>query len=64
MIVGMPLTTQPFAHSRELDSVREDLYTNVPFNERIGSIAAGAALVRLAIWKKSLGKLLLAAGAP
>jgi len=58
----MPLTTQPFAESRELDSVREDLYTNVPFPERIGSIAAGAALVGLALWRRSWPGLLLAAG--
>src|SRR3954467_13953720 len=58
----MPLTTQPLAESRELDSVREDLYTNVPFPERIGSIAAGAALVGLALWRRSWPGLLLAAG--
>jgi uncharacterized membrane protein len=58
----MPLTTQPLAESRELESIRENLYTNVPFNERIGSIAAGAALVGLALWKRSWATLLLAAG--
>src|SRR5215212_7574618 len=58
----MPLTAQPFAESRELDSIRDELYTNVPNNERIGSIAAGAALIGLAIWKRNLGTLLLAAG--
>jgi uncharacterized membrane protein len=58
----MPLTTQPFAHSRELDSIREDLLINVPSNERIGSIAAGATLIGLAIWKRSWPTLLLGLG--
>jgi uncharacterized membrane protein len=62
MFLRMPLTSQPLADSRELDSVREELYHNVPSNERIGSIAAGAALIGLAIWKRSLGTMLLAAG--
>lgn len=54
--------TQPFAHSPELEAVREDLFQNVPFNERIGSIAAGAALIGLAIWRRSWATLPLAAG--
>lgn len=49
----MPLTTQPFAHSREIDAVQDDLYINVPFNERIGSVAAGAALIALGLWRRS-----------
>jgi uncharacterized membrane protein len=58
----MPLTTQPFAHSRELDSIRNDLLINVPSNERIGSIAAGAALIGLALWKRSWPTVLLGLG--
>jgi uncharacterized membrane protein len=60
--IGMPLTTQPFAESRELEAVREDLNINVPFNERVGSIAAGAALIGLAIWRRSWATLPLALG--
>ena len=59
----MPLTTQPLANSRELDSIREELHLNVPFNERIGSIAAGAALIGLALWRRRGGSLLLIGGA-
>jgi uncharacterized membrane protein len=58
----MPLMTQPFAQSRELDAVRDDLYANVPFNERIGSIAAGAALIALALWRRSWPTFALALG--
>lgn len=58
----MPLTTQPLAQSRELNSIRDNLYTNVPANERIGSIAAGAALLGLALWRRSWATLPLALG--
>ena len=54
--------TQPLAESRELDSVREGLRTNVEFPERVGSMLAGAALVGLALLPRSRARLLLAAG--
>ena len=54
--------TQPLAHSRELESVREDLYTNVPQNERVASVAAGAALIAVALWRRSWSTLLLGLG--
>src|SRR3954449_7529861 len=58
----MPLTTQPLAQSRELDLISEELQTNVPQNERIGSISAGAALIGLALWRRSWATLPLALG--
>lgn len=63
MAFGMPpLTAQPFAESRELDSIREELHRNVSFTERVGSITAGAALLGLALSRKSWSGLLLAVG--
>ncbi len=59
----MPLMSQPLAESRELDSIRADLRTNVQFNERVGSILAGVGLLGLALRQNSRGKLWLAAGA-
>jgi uncharacterized membrane protein len=62
MVLGMPLTTQPFAHSHELESIREDLYKNVPFTERVGSIVVGAALIGLGLRRKNWGTLPLTIG--
>jgi uncharacterized membrane protein len=60
----MPLTAQPFAEvdqlSKPLDNVRAALNINVPKPERIGSVAAGAALVGFGLSRKSLPGLLLA----
>jgi uncharacterized membrane protein len=58
----MPLTTQPLADSPELDSVRQHLYQNVSPKERIGSVVAGAALIGLALWRRSSATLLLGLG--
>ncbi len=49
----MPLTTQPLAHSRELDAIEHDLHKNVPENERVASIVGGIALLAAAIWRRS-----------
>jgi uncharacterized membrane protein len=57
----MPLTTQPFAHVKELDTLRKSLVTNVSFPERIGSVAGGLALMLFGASRRSIGGLLLAA---
>ena len=60
----MPLTAQPFAEvdqlSKPLDNVRAAMNVNVPQTERIGSLAAGAALVGYGLSRKSLPGFLLA----
>ncbi|MFN2508853.1 MAG: SRPBCC family protein [Chthoniobacterales bacterium] len=56
----MPLTAQPFAQSKELETVRAALDINVPFAERIGSVAAGAGLLLYGASRRSLGGILLA----
>ena len=60
----MPLTAQPFAEvdqlSKPLDRVRASLNVNVPQAERIGSVAAGAALLGYGLSRKSLPGFLLA----
>jgi uncharacterized membrane protein len=56
----MPLTTQPFAQSPELNQVRSALDLNVPGPERLGSAVAGAALLIGGASRRSLGGLLLA----
>ena len=58
---AMPLTTQPFAHVKELDTLRKSLATNVSFPERIGSAAGGLALMLFGASRRSMGGLLLAA---
>lgn len=56
----MPLTVQPFAENRQLDTLRKQISTNVGFPERVGSIAGGAALVIAGLAQRSIGGLLLA----
>ena len=56
----MPLTAQPLANNKALDSVRSALDINVNQPERIGSVAAGASLVLYGLSRRSLGGLLLA----
>lgn len=56
----MPLTVQPLADSKVLDSVRAELNLNVPQAERIGSVAAGAGLVLWGVTRKSLTGILIA----
>jgi uncharacterized membrane protein len=54
----MALTAQPLADSPELDTLRNEVATNVATNvsdsERIGSIALGAGLILLALSRRSL----------
>jgi uncharacterized membrane protein len=64
----MALTAQPLADSPQLDTLRNELATNVATNvsdsERIGSIALGAGLILIALSRRSLfGGLLGLAGA-
>lgn len=56
----MPLTAQPFAQSKELNTVRAELDRNIPDPERIGSLAAGAGLLLYGLSRRSLGGVLLA----
>jgi uncharacterized membrane protein len=56
----MPLTAQPLADSKALDSVRSALTVNVTDPERIASVAAGAGLVLYGASRKSLAGILLA----
>ena len=56
----MPLTAQPFADSKELDTVRAELDINVPSPERIGSIAGGAGLLLYGLSRRSLGGIAVA----
>ena len=58
----MPLISQPLAENRQLDSLRDNLLMNVPQPERIGSVVAGAALIGVALWKRSWPTLLLGLG--
>jgi uncharacterized membrane protein len=59
-----PLTSQPFADidqlSKPLDQVRAAMNINVTKPERIGSVAAGAALALYGLSRKSLPGVLLA----
>lgn len=56
----MALTAQPFADNKALDSVRAAMDINVTEPERIGSIAAGAALAVYGLSRRSLGGVLMA----
>ncbi|HEV3410366.1 MAG TPA: SRPBCC family protein [Chthoniobacterales bacterium] len=56
-----PLTAQPLADFKELDDLRASMNINVSQPERIGSIAAGAALAAYGLSRRSLGGVLLAA---
>lgn len=60
----MALRTQPFAEAPELaqplDRVRASLEQNVEMAERVGSVAAGSALVLWGLSRRSLGGVLLA----
>jgi uncharacterized membrane protein len=56
----MAFTTQPLADNRQLDQLRETLQQNVPFPERVGSVAAGAGLVLYGASRRNLGGLLMA----
>ena len=58
----MPLMTQPLAQDPVLDTVRTSLFKNVPSAERIGSVAAGVALIGYGLSRKSLAGVLLALG--
>ena len=54
----MPLTTQPFAHLKELDHIADDDTVNIGRPERIGSVLAGGALIALGLARRSPGALL------
>lgn len=56
----MTLTTQPFAHVRELDHLGRPDRVNVGKAERTGSLLAGTALAVYGISQRSLGGSLLA----
>jgi uncharacterized membrane protein len=56
----MPLTTQPFAQMKELETLRKSLLVNVSFSERIGSVVGGLFLMLFGAARKSIGGLLLA----
>ena len=60
----MALTTQPFANAPELrqplDRIRDSLEKNVELPERIGSVAAGAALALFGLSRRSWSGLALA----
>jgi len=56
----MPLTTQPLANVKELDTLRKSLLVNVSFPERLGSVAGGLALILFGMSRRSAGGLLLA----
>ena len=57
-----PLTTQPLAESRELDAIRSELSVNVPSAERIGSAAAGFALMAYGLSRRSIPGMLMTLG--
>src|SRR4051812_28163162 len=57
-----PLTTQPLAHSKELDAVRSELLINVHPAERIGSAAAGIALMAYGLSRRSLAGVFITLG--
>lgn len=60
----MSLTFQPFAEIPELDHLRTELYHNVGSKERLGSLAAGVAVVLAGIPLGAVARsVLLAAGA-
>ena len=44
-LIYQPLTAKPLADLPELDELQEELTTNVPRWERIGSAALGAGLI-------------------
>jgi uncharacterized membrane protein len=53
-LISQPLTGKPLAEFPEVDELPEDLTTNVPKWERIGSIALGAGLILFGISRRSL----------
>ena len=53
-LISQPLTGKPLADFSEVDQPRQDLTRNVPTWERIGSIALGAGLIGVGIWRRSL----------
>ncbi len=56
----MPLTIQPFAEMRELDSLGTPEATNVSLSERLGAAAAGAGLMFLGARRRSVWSIPLA----
>lgn len=56
----MPLTTQPFAQLKELETLRRELDVNVAQPERVGSVLGGAFLAVLGLKQGGLGGALLA----
>ena len=56
----MSLTAQPFAQSKELETLRTALDINIPQAERTGSVAAGAGLILYGLSRRSLGGVVLA----
>src|SRR4051794_31483246 len=57
-----PLTTQALARSKELDAVRSELLINVNPAERIGSVAAGVALMAYGLSRRSLAGVFITLG--
>lgn len=56
----MPLTTRPFAHLKELDSLGREDNTNIASTERIASVTGGLALVLYGLSRRSLSGLFFA----
>ena len=55
----MPLTTQPFAHLKELDHIADNVAgMNISHVERVGSALAGGVLIALGLARRSPGTLL------